>query len=180
MIKEVIVVEGRADEARIRSCRIEADTIRTDGFNLLPHTLEAIRAAYERRGIIILTDPDGAGERIRKYLTDKFPLAKHAFVPRKEAIANDDLGIEQANRDSILRALEQARCLQFEPQHEFTLADLSENGLNGTTDASQRRSFVGAKLGIGYGNAKQFLRRLNSYGVTRDEWNAALAALNEG
>ena len=63
MIKEVIVVEGRADEARIRACRIEADTIRTDGFNLLPHTLEAIRAAYERRGIIILTDPDGAGER---------------------------------------------------------------------------------------------------------------------
>ena len=40
MIKEVIVVEGRADEARIRACRIEADTIRTDGFNLLPHTLE--------------------------------------------------------------------------------------------------------------------------------------------
>ena len=159
MIKEVIVVEGRADEARIRACRIEADTIRTDGFNLLP---------------------DGAGERIRKYLTDKFPLAKHAFVPRKEAIANDDLGIEQANRDSILRALEQARCLQFEPQHEFTLADLSENGLNGTADASQRRSFVGAELGIGYGNAKQFLRRLNGYGVTRDEWNAALAALNEG
>lgn len=180
MIKEVIVVEGRADEARIRACRIEADTIRTDGFNLLPHTLEAIRAAYERRGIIILTDPDGAGERIRKYLTDQFPLAKHAFVPRKEAIANDDLGIEQANRDSILRALEQARCLQFEPQHEFTLADLSENGLNGTTDASERRSFVGAELGIGYGNAKQFLRRLNGYGVTRDEWNAALAALNEG
>ena len=180
MIKEVIVVEGRADEARIRACRIEADTIRTDGFNLLPHTLEAIQAAYERRGIIILTDPDGAGERIRKYLTDKFPKAKHAFVPRKEAIANDDLGIEQANRDSILRALEQARCLQFEPQHEFTLADLSENGLNGTTDASERRSFVGAELGIGYGNAKQFLRRLNGYGVTRDEWNAALAALNEG
>lgn len=113
-------------------------------------------------------------------MTDKFPLAKHAFVPRKEAIANDDLGIEQANRDSILRALEQARCLQFEPQHEFTLADLSKNGLNGTTDASERRSFVGAKLGIGYGNAKQFLRRLNGYGVTRDEWNAALAALNEG
>jgi len=49
-----------------------------------------------------------------------------------------------------------------------------------STDAAERRSFVGAELGIGYGNAKQFLRRLNGYGVTRDEWNAALAALNEG
>ena len=38
---------------------------------------------------------------------------------------------------------------------------------------------IGAALGIGYGNAKQFLRRLNHYGVTRSEWEAALADLDE-
>ena len=104
MIKEVLIVEGRADEARIRASKIDVDMIRTDGFNLHPHTLEQIKHAYERRGVIILTDPDSAGERIRSYLAERFPRAKHAFVPREEAIGNNDLGIEQASGEAIRKA----------------------------------------------------------------------------
>ena len=74
--------------------------ITTDGFNLKPHTLEQIRCAYEKRGIIILTDPDRAGEQIRKFLTDRFPNAKHAFIPRKDAIANNDLASNRPRRKS--------------------------------------------------------------------------------
>ena len=66
MIKEVLVVEGRSDVARIRASHIDVDMITTDGFNLKPHTLDQIRCAYEKRGIIILTDPGPAGEQIRK------------------------------------------------------------------------------------------------------------------
>ena len=67
MIKEVLVVEGRSDVARIRASHIDVDMITTDGFNLKPHTLEQIRCAYEKRGIIILTDPDRAGEQIHRF-----------------------------------------------------------------------------------------------------------------
>ena len=109
MIKEVLIVEGRADEARIRASKIDVDMIRTDGFNLHPHTLEQIKHAYERRGVIILTDPDSAGERIRSYLAERFPRAKHAFVPREEAIGNNDLGIEQASGEAIRKALSLAK-----------------------------------------------------------------------
>ena len=52
--------------------------------------------------------------------------------------------------------------------------DLTAHQLNGSADAAERRAAVGAVLGIGYGNAKQFLKRLNHYGVTREEWNNAL------
>ena len=177
MIKEVLVVEGRSDVARIRASHIEADMITTDGFNLKPHTLEQIRCAYEKRGIIILTDPDRAGEQIRKYLTDRFPKAKHAFIPRKDAIANNDLGVEQASPEAIRLALEKTRCASYTPQTTFTMADLTAHHLNGSADAAQRRADIGAILGIGYGNAKQFLKRLNHYGVTREEWNRALASI---
>ena len=177
MIKEVLVVEGRSDVARIRASHIEADMITTDGFNLKPHTLEQIRYAYEKRGIIILTDPDRAGEQIRKYLTDRFPKAKHAFIPRKDAIANNDLGVEQASPEAIRLALEKTRCASYMPQTTFTMADLTAHHLNGSADAAQRRADIGAILGIGYGNAKQFLKRLNHYGVTREEWNRALASI---
>ena len=78
MIKQVIVVEGKSDIARV-SMAVDADMIATEGFTLRPEVIERIRLAYEKRGIIILTDPDGPGERIRKRLIKLFPKALNAF-----------------------------------------------------------------------------------------------------
>ena len=54
-----------------------------------------------------------------------------------------------------------------------------KNDLNGSEAAVARRDALGAELGIGYGNAKRFLERLNHYGVTRAEFEAALAKIGE-
>ncbi|MCI5836663.1 MAG: ribonuclease M5 [Veillonellaceae bacterium] len=172
MLQEVIVVEGKSDIARVRLA-VDADLIATEGFVLSERTLEAIRYAYEKRGIIILTDPDGAGERIRRFLTERFPQAAHAFVPREEATAHDDIGIEQASPEAIRAALAKVRTRQFTPQNEFTAADLWRAGLTGMPTSAARRARLGKILGIGYGNAKRFLERLNHYGVTREEWREA-------
>lgn len=179
IIKEVLIVEGRSDVARIRASHIDADMITTDGFSLRPDTLRQIACAYKKRGIIILTDPDQAGERIRRFLSKRFPKAKHAFIPRKDAIANDDLGVEQASPEAIRLALSKTRCATFTPEDIFSMADIMAAGLNGRPDAAERRAAVGAVLGIGYGNAKQFLRRLNHYGVSREEWLDALQQIEE-
>ena len=103
MIKEVLVVEGKMDVVAIDKA-VEADCIITEGFSLKPKALAAIEAAYKKRGIIILTDPDSAGERIRRFLSKRFPEAKHAFVPKEDATANDDIGIEQASPEAIRSA----------------------------------------------------------------------------
>ena len=176
MLKEVLVVEGKMDTAAI-SKALQAETIETGGFTLAPYTLKKIQAAYEKRGIIILTDPDGAGERIRKYLTERFPLAGQAFVPKVEATANNDVGIEQASPEAIRLALSKVRFHEFEPRSEFSSRDLFVYGLSGSPEASERRDRVGAILGIGYANAKQFLLRLNNYGVTREEFDAAVSQI---
>jgi ribonuclease M5 len=60
----------------------------------------------------------------------------------------------------------------------FAAADLQAHGLSGAPDAAERRARLGELLGIGYGTAKKFLRRLNTYGVTRAEFDAALARLD--
>ena len=177
MIKEVLVVEGKMDVVAIRKA-VEADCIVTGGFSLKPQTLENIGQAYRRRGIIILTDPDGAGERIRRFLAKRFPKAKHAFVPREDATDNDDIGIEQAKPPAIRAALEKVRTMDFEPKNIFSGADLMQNGLSGTPEASSRRAKLGAALGVGFANAKTFLLRLNHYGVTREEFRRALASLD--
>ena len=179
MIKEVLVVEGKMDVVAIRKA-VEADCIITEGFNLKPEALENIRQAEKRRGIIILTDPDSAGERIRKFLGKRFPNAKHAFVPVEDATANDDIGIEQAKPEAIRRALEKVRTLNWEPSHLFSSADLVKHGLSGSPDASRRRARLGAILGVGFANAKTFLQRLNHYGVTREEFENGLRELAAG
>ena len=179
MIKEVLVVEGKMDVVAIDKA-VEADCIVTGGFSLKPRTLENIEKAYERRGIIILTDPDSAGERIRAFLARRFPDAKHAFVPREDASANDDIGIEQASPEAIRKALETVRTLDWEPTGIFSGADLVRNGLSGSPESSERRAKAGALLGIGFANAKTFLKRLNHYGVTREEFDRVMSELEGG
>ena len=176
MIKEVLVVEGKMDVVAIDKA-VEADCIITEGFNLKPQALKNIEQAYKKRGIIIMTDPDMAGERIRTYLTRRFPEAKHAFVPVDEATDHDDIGIEQAKPEAIRKALAKVRTLEWEPTNLFTGADLIMNDLSGAADASQRRARLGEALGLGFANAKTFLKRLNHYGITREEFDAAVAML---
>lgn len=176
MLKEVLVVEGKMDTVAIKKA-LEAETIETGGFTLAPYTLAAIENAYKKRGIIILTDPDRAGERIRAYLTERFPQAGQAFVPKVDATAHNDVGIEQASPEAIRLALSKVHTQEFKPRREFDHRDLFLHNLNGALGAEERRTKLGALLGIGYGNAKQFLQRLNNYGITREEFETALQSL---
>lgn len=179
MIKEVLVVEGKQDVVAIRRA-VDADCIITEGFGLQARRLDDIQKAYEKRGIIILTDPDSAGERIRRFLSERFPEAKHAFVPKEDATANDDVGIEQASPEAIRTALGKVRTLEWTPNQAFSSANLLAAGLSGAENSAARRAKLGAILGIGYANAKTFLTRLNHYGVTEAEFARALETLNAG
>lgn len=80
MIKELIVVEGKSDTVAVKRA-VEADTIETGGSAVDRTVIAKIALAMERRGVIILTDPDHAGERIRKIVSAKVPGCKHAFIP---------------------------------------------------------------------------------------------------
>lgn len=176
MIKEIIVVEGRDDEAAVKRA-VEAETIATHGFGISRQTYERIETAYRDRGIIIFTDPDHAGETIRKKLTERFPDAKHAFLPREEATKDGDVGIENASPESIRGALSRTRPVTVEKRCEFQAEDLLLLGLSGGAGAAEKRDKLGKLLGIGYGNGKVFLNRLNQYGIERREFLAAVIEL---
>ena len=173
MLKEVLIVEGKMDIVAVNRA-VEADCIITNGFHFNNKTLTNIAAAYKKRGIIILTDPDSAGENIRTFLTKKFPNAKHAYIPKDEATANNDIGVEQASPESIRNALAKVHTLNLNPRAEFTAAEMLQYGLSGSEESSKLRDKIGAVLGIGYGNVKTFVKRLNSYGITRAEFLEAL------
>jgi ribonuclease M5 len=173
MIKEVIVVEGRDDAIAVKRA-LHAEIITTHGFGLTEETLKRIELAQERKGVIIFTDPDHAGEKIRKRISNRVKGCKHAFLPREEATKNGDIGIENASPENILAALEKVRTECDISGKIFTNLDLIQNDLVGSEDASARRDRLGKELGIGYANAKQFLNRLNHYGISRIEFEEAL------
>lgn len=179
MIKEIIVVEGRDDEAAVKAA-VDAGTLATHGYGINQATLARIRKAYEGPGIIILTDPDHAGERIRERLAVLFPRAKHAHLSREAAEKDGDVGVENAAPENIRTALERARCTTEAREPVFSAADLAAWGLSGTREAAARRDRLGKALGIGYGNGRTFLKRLNCFGVTREEFELHGKALFAG
>lgn len=176
-IKEVIVVEGRSDERAVKRA-VDAQVIITSGYGIKETTFRAIEEAQRRCGIIIFTDPDFMGERIRERLRLRFPEARHAYLSRAEATREGDIGIENAGPESILAALEKVRTWVEQPVDLFTKSDMIRNGLEGGPGALKRRDQLGKYLGIGYGNSKQFLQRLNRFGVTREEFEQALSAID--
>ncbi|SHI50822.1 ribonuclease M5 [Lutispora thermophila] len=173
MIKECIVVEGKNDAAAVKRA-VDADIIITSGFGITGETLRLIRTAADKRGVIVLTDPDFMGEKIRKIIGERIPGVKHAFIPREEAMEEGDVGVENASPESIIKALSMARYEVKDKRKEFTHLDMVENGLVGCSEASDMRAKVGKALGIGYANGKQFLNRLNNYGITREEFYKAI------
>lgn len=178
MIREVIVVEGKDDTVAIQRA-VEADTIETGGSAVSEMTIRRIGLAQERRGVIIFTDPDHAGERIRKKIAERVPGCKHAFLPRHEAIAKGDLGVENASPEAIRAALAQVRTEMPSAHAELAWADLAEAGLTIQIGAAERRNRLGEILGIGYCNAKQLLKRCRMFQIGRAEFVAALARLDE-
>lgn len=181
-IREVIVVEGKDDISAVKNA-VDAEVIEVNGFAVKKKTdrhktIERIKVAEANRGIIILTDPDYAGEEIRKYIKSFFPNAKDAYIRRCEGTKNGDIGVENASPEAIINALECARyTLDAQYEELFSVNDLVEYGLMGDLEATKRREIVGAKLGIGYSNGKQFLSRLNRYGITKDEFLEAIGEI---
>jgi ribonuclease M5 len=178
-VKEIIVVEGKDDVSAVKRA-VEAEVITTEGFRLSRATLEQIKRAQRGPGVIIFTDPDTVGEKIRKRIDEKVAGCKHAFLPKEDATSDGDIGIENATPIAIQEALRKVRTLKTDREDEFTQKDLIRGGLIGSPRASELRAKIGQTLGIGYTNAKQFLTRLNNYGVSREEFEEALKNMPPG
>lgn len=179
-IREIIVVEGKDDTVAIKRA-IAADTIETNGSAINHETIEKIKLAQKTRGVIVLTDPDFPGEKIRHTITRHVPQCKHAFIDKKLAIAKHGkgVGVEHASVEAIREALSHAYIMTEEAMTEITQADLMSAGLIGGTEAKSRREKLGKALKIGYANGKQLYKRLTMFQITKEDFQAAVARIDK-
>lgn len=184
-IKEAIIVEGRDDEARVKQS-LDAMIIVTHGFGIKEETWKLIDKAYREKGVIIFTDPDHAGEMIRRKIEKRCPKALHANLSREKARKNKDIGVENASSEDILTAILSAKSKKSETQGKSLLSNNSQSesslspediyalGICGGEGAKIRRERLCDKLGIGYTNAKGFIKRANDFGISKKDIMEAL------
>lgn len=180
-IKEVIVVEGKDDTTAIKRA-VDADTIETNGSAISKETLIKIQHAQDKRGVIVFTDPDYPGRRIRAIIEETVPGVKHAFLAKEKTIAKNGkgLGIEHAKDEDIRSALASV----YTPKSAGDLAApipievLVEGKLIGHTNAKERRTRLGELLKIGYTNGKQLQKRLSIFQISVEQLEEAIVQLD--
>ena len=184
-IKEVIVVEGRYDKNALLQV-VDATVITTEGFGVFndKEKVDYLRRLAKKQGVLLLTDPDGAGFVIRNYLKGVLPhqQIKQAYVPnifgkerrKKKGGKEGKLGVEGMSPAQLLDSLRRsgATILGEESPREsagITSADLMEKGFIGP-NSTQRRAELIKKLQLPqHISTKGLLEALNLL-LSREEW----------
>ena len=162
-IREAIVVEGRFDKNTLSQI-VDAPILETEGFGIFRNRaqLALLRRVAKKRGLIVLTDSDGAGFVIRNHLKSAIDARylKHAYIPdipgkerRKAAPGKEGkLGVEGMRPEVILDALRRAGATFEEetsaaPETGMTKADLLELGIYGPGSGEKRAALI-KKMGF--------------------------------
>ena len=177
-IREAIVVEGRYDKNTLAQI-VDAPILETNGFGLFkdPKQLELLRNVAKKRGLIVLTDSDGAGFVIRNHIKSAIPAKylKHAYIPdvagkekRKAAPGKEGkLGVEGMSPEVLLAALKNAGVTiegesTAQENDQITKQDFVEFGLSGGLNASERRKRLQNRLHLPeHMSANALLQALN-------------------
>ena len=164
-IREAVVVEGRYDKNTLSQV-VDTLILETRGFGIFkdPERMALLRRAAEKRGLVVLTDSDGAGFVIRSRIKSAIPgkYLKHAYIPdvygkerrKRQPGKEGKLGVEGMSPAVLEQVLRRAGATFLEegaPEGEragLTKADLFAAGLTGRPDSAQRRQALLKELAL--------------------------------
>lgn len=193
VVQEVILVEGKYDKNALLQV-VDATVVTTEGFGVFKdqQRLDFFRCLAQERGLILLTDSDGAGFLIRNFLKGAIPKEqlKQAYVPdvygkerrKRKAGKEGKLGVEGMSPEVLLQSLRQAgatfageACAA--PRRQITHQDFYELGLSGGANSAAHRAKLMAHLNLpARMSANALLDALNIL-MEREQLFACCAAL---
>ena len=194
-IKEAVVVEGRYDKNTL-SQLVDTIIIETKGFGIFKDSerLSLLRRLARERGLVVLTDSDGAGFVIRNFLKGAIPpgQVKHAYIPdlfgkerrKRQPGKEGKLGVEGMRPQVLEEALRRAGATFLDqtageqaPRRPITKADLFAAGLSGAPDSAARRQALLHRLELPeHMTANAMLEALNVF-CTYEAFQEAVSAL---
>ena len=181
-IDRLVIVEGKYDKIKLQSV-IDAEILITGGFSLFKdkEKREYIKGCANSRGILIVTDSDNAGFKIRNFVRDiagdenvincYIPEIKGKEARKEKPSAEGTLGVEGVDVSVIKKALEE--CGAFEKSrktvYQFETSDLYELGLIGAPDSGIRRDKIKKELSLPKAMNNTLLLKALSYRITKEE-----------
>lgn len=168
---QVIVVEGLHDFNRIRSIYPDVLVMTTNGSAIEENILKQLKELSKTHEIILLLDPDHAGERIRRIISKYIGNVKHAFLTPEESMSKNEkkVGIEHASKTSIQQALSTLSIESSNVKSDVDFAFLYEMGLIGQVNSQKRREILSKSLNLGHVNGKTLLYRIQRFQITREQ-----------
>lgn len=165
------MVEGYHDLAKLISIYPNLDVVITNGSEISKEKLNELKLLNEKRGLILLLDPDYQGERIRRIINNHVGDTKHAFIDKKKCInkSKTKVGIEHAKKADIIDTLNNVLEAKNNNKNPLIMKDLYELKLVGYENAKQNRNIISVNTGIGLSNAKTLLKKLNMFNIKKSE-----------
>ena len=186
-----VIVEGKYDVIKLSNI-IDGIIIKTDGFGIFKNKekQKLLRSLAREKGIIVLTDSDGAGFVIRNFISSIVPADKitHVYIPdvfgkekrKTEASAEGKLGVEGIKESVLLEAFEKAgvtASLTKEKRRLITPLDLFENGLSGRPNSAEKRKKLLKKLSLPeHLSSSSLIKIINTF-VTFEEFEKTVKEL---
>ena len=192
-IRQAVIVEGKYDKIRLESL-IDATIIQTDGFAIFKdkEKQRLIRRLAEKNGILILTDSDSAGFKIRSFLGGSIPKERvtHAYIPdvlgkekrKAEPSKEGKIGVEGMRTEALMTALEKAGVLCEETKEKsraVQVIDLFEDGISGGENSKARREKLLKILDLpGRLSTAALIDMINTF-MSFEEYKAAVKRIDE-
>ncbi len=162
-VKELIVVEGKHDKDKIEKL-FDCQVLCTNGLAISQDDLRVIKKASENNGVIVLTDPDFPGNKIRDIINSEVKHIKHVFIDKEKAIGKRNVGIEYVKDEDLVMALKKAVTFTKDKEsirwNEYLKLGLINN--------KSRRDYLSKQLNLGQNNNKRLFKYLNMLGYDFD------------
>lgn len=170
-IDALIVVEGKTDIDFLSSF-INSNFYLVNGSAVNKKDYDFINEYLKlNKDVIILTDPDYPGMRIRNLINEHCPNCKNAYIRKEVSIKHHKVGVAESTKEEIINALKHTIKFNDKSYNESNLkeTDLIELGLSGLDDSSLKRDIIIKKYHLGYSNFKSMYKKLKMLNITKEE-----------
>lgn len=165
--KVLVVVEGTHDESHLKQLYPSIHTISVGGSAVSEEVLQFLETQEDFFDIVLLLDPDHAGERIRRIIAARLKQPKHIFLSKEVATNGKKVGVEHTSKTYLDDAFQHEITTSNAPT--LTIHDMVDLSLTGMAHSKQLRQKIATHFHLGAPNHKTLLKRLNMLGLSKKQ-----------
>lgn len=177
---QVVVVEGKHDEQKIKSIFPSVECIVTNGSEISDETLNLIYEASKTREIILFLDPDFPGKKITNKILQTNGSFQIAYINKEKAKSknNKKIGIEHASVEDIKDSLSNRFTINNEVK-KIAIKDLSDRGIINKSNSKYIRNYLCKALNIPVFNGKSFLKAINILNISLEKIDLIIEGIKD-